>query len=84
MALMSGTEYLRSLERLHPTSYILGQKISNPYEHPLIHPMVMGVARTYDLHHDPEGAKYLVTHNERLADVCSRRCRLENGVLTDS
>lgn len=69
MALMTGTEYLRSLERLHPTAYILGQRVSNPYEHPLIHPMVMGVARTYDLHHDPEGAKYLVTHNERQEPV---------------
>ncbi|MBN2338966.1 MAG: ABC transporter ATP-binding protein [Acidobacteria bacterium] len=35
--------------------------------------------------HERHGLTSLVaTHNERLADVCSRRCRLENGVLTDS
>lgn len=35
--------------------------------------------------HETHGLTSLVvTHNERLADVCSRRCRLENGVLTDS
>lgn len=65
MALMTGAEYLESLTRLHPTAYILGEKISNPYEHPLIHPMVLGVARTYDLEHDPEGATHLASRNER-------------------
>ncbi len=35
--------------------------------------------------HEKHGlTSIIVTHNERLADVCSRRCRLENGVLTDS
>jgi 4-hydroxybutyryl-CoA dehydratase/vinylacetyl-CoA-Delta-isomerase len=65
MALMTGDEYLKSLEKLHPTTYILGEKVANPFNHPLIKPMIMGVARTYDLEHDPEGAKLLVTQNER-------------------
>ena len=65
MALMTGDEYLKSLEKLHPTTYILGEKVANPFDHPLIKPMIMGVARTYDLEHDPEGAKLLVTQNDR-------------------
>lgn len=46
-------------------TYILGEKVANPYEHPLIRPMVMNVARTYELHLDSEGAEYLVTTNGR-------------------
>ena len=35
--------------------------------------------------HEKHGlTSIIVTHNERLADVCSRRCRLENGILADS
>lgn len=35
--------------------------------------------------HEKHGlTSIIVTHNERLADVCSRRCRLENGLLADS
>ena len=34
--------------------------------------------------HETHGlTSIIVTHNERLADICTRRCRLENGVLTD-
>jgi 4-hydroxybutyryl-CoA dehydratase/vinylacetyl-CoA-Delta-isomerase len=65
MALMTGKEYLASLGTLHPTVYILGQKVDNPYDHPLLKPMISGVARTYDLEHDPEGSKYLVTENKQ-------------------
>jgi len=65
MALKTGEEYLKSLEQLHPTTYIMGEKVATPYEHPLIRPMVNGVARTYDLEHDPEGSQLLVTENER-------------------
>ncbi len=64
MALKTGADYLDSLEQLRPTTYILGERVENPYEHPLIRPMVKGVARTYDMEHDSEGARYLVTRNE--------------------
>ena len=47
MALKTSKQYYKSLEGLHPTTYILGQKVENPHEHPLIKHMVASVARTY-------------------------------------
>ena len=64
MALRTKEQYYRSLESLHPTAYILGERVANPYEHPLIKQMLAGVARTYELEHDPEGEKYLVAESE--------------------
>ncbi len=65
MALKTAQQYLESLYSLHPTVYILGEKVANPYDHPLLRPMINGVAKTYDLEHDPEGATHLVDKNER-------------------
>ena len=65
MALKTAEQYLESLYSLHPTVYILGEKVEQPYDHPLLRPMINGVARTYELEHDPEGSKHLVTENDR-------------------
>jgi len=63
MALKTKDQYYESLKKLHPTVYILGEKVENHYEHPLIKHMLAGVAQTYELSHDPEGKEYLVTHS---------------------
>jgi len=49
MALMTMKEYYDSLKALHPTAYILGEKVKDPHSHPLIKHMVAGVAKTFDL-----------------------------------
>ena len=64
MALRTREQYYSSLEKLHPTTYILGEKVANPYEHPLLTQMLAGVAKTYEFEHDPEGAQYLVAQLE--------------------
>ncbi len=64
MALRTREQYYSSLEKLHPTTYILGEKVANPYEHPLLTHMLAGVARTYEFEHDAEGADLLVTQLE--------------------
>ncbi|MFH1032666.1 MAG: 4-hydroxyphenylacetate 3-hydroxylase N-terminal domain-containing protein [Chloroflexota bacterium] len=72
MALKTAPQYLESLKTLHPTAYILGQKVEKTYEHPLIKHMVAGVARTYELENDPEGKKYLVVRSGLANDEVSR------------
>ena len=64
MALRTREQYYSSLEKLHPTTYILGEKVANPYEHPLLTQMLAGVARTYEFEHDPEGSQLMVTQLE--------------------
>lgn len=72
MALKTVEQYYESLQKLHPTTYILGQKVDNPYEHPLIKPMVAGVAKTFDLAHEPEGRKYLVAKSKLIGEEVTR------------
>ena len=72
MALKTKGQYYQSLQKLHPNTYILGQKVDNPYEHPLIKPMVAGVAKTYDLAREPEGRKYLVAKSKLVREEVTR------------
>ncbi len=72
MALKTVEEYYDSLRDLHPTAYILGEKIENPQEHPLIKHMVAGVAETYKLAHDPQGKQHMVARSELIGEEVSR------------
>ena len=65
-------QYYDSLKGLHPTTYILGEKVEDPYEHPLIKHMLAGVAHTYDLAHEPEGKEYLVAESKLIGEEVSR------------
>jgi len=49
MALKTVEQYYESLKDLHPTAYILGEKVENVHEHPLIKHMTAAVAKTYEL-----------------------------------
>jgi len=72
MALMTEEQYYQSLKNLHPVAYILGQRVENPYEHPLIKPMVAGVAQTYALAQEPEGRNHLVSRSSQTGEEVSR------------
>jgi 4-hydroxybutyryl-CoA dehydratase/vinylacetyl-CoA-Delta-isomerase len=72
MALKTAEQYYKSLEGLHPTAYILGEKVENVHEHPLVKHMTAAVAKTYELEHDPEGKKHLVTKSDLIEGEVSR------------
>jgi len=72
MALKTAGQYLKSLESLHPVAYILGEKVENVHEHPLIRHMTAAVARTFELENDPEGKKHLVTKSDLTGEDVSR------------
>ena len=72
MAIRTVEEYYKSLGKLHPTAYILGEKVENVHEHPLIKHMVAAVAKTFEMENDQEGAKLLVTDSDFGKDKVSR------------
>ncbi|NLE08653.1 MAG: 4-hydroxybutyryl-CoA dehydratase [Dehalococcoidales bacterium] len=72
MAIMTKEQYLKSLENVHHNAYILGEKVQNAYEHPLISHMINSVAKTYELSNDPEGKKLLVAKSELIGEDVSR------------
>jgi len=57
MAVKTVEQYYDSLKDLHPTAYILGEKVEN---------------QTYALAHDPEGKKHLVAESKLIGEEVSR------------
>jgi len=72
MALKTAEQYYESLKDLHPTAYILGEKVESVHQHPLIKHMIAAVAKTFELENEPEGKKYLVTESDLSGDEVSR------------
>jgi len=72
MALKTVKQYYESLKDLHPTAYILGEKVENVHQHPLIKHMTAAVAKTYEMENDPEGKKYLVAESDLNGEEVSR------------
>lgn len=54
--MMTKTEYIESLKMLNLELYLLGEKVEDPVEHPMIRPSQNSVAMTYELAEDPEYA----------------------------
>ncbi|MFC1930302.1 4-hydroxyphenylacetate 3-hydroxylase N-terminal domain-containing protein [Chloroflexota bacterium] len=76
MAIKTAEQYYESLKSLHPTAYILGEKVENAYEHPLIKHMTAAVAKTYEMENDSEGKKYLVAESDLGGEEVSRFIKL--------
>jgi 4-hydroxybutyryl-CoA dehydratase / vinylacetyl-CoA-Delta-isomerase len=79
MAIRTVEEYYQSLSKLHPTAYILGEKVDNVHEHPLIKHMVAAVAKTFEMENDPEGSKLLVTDSDLSKEKVSRFVKFYKG-----
>jgi 4-hydroxybutyryl-CoA dehydratase/vinylacetyl-CoA-Delta-isomerase len=76
VAIKTVEQYYKSLEDLHPTAYILGEKVENVHEHPLIKYMTAAVAKTYEVENDPETKKYLVAKSDLTGEEVSRFVKL--------
>jgi len=79
MAIKTPEQYYESLKDLHPTAYILGEKVDKPNEHPLIKHMTAAVAETYKMENDPEGRKFLVAKSDLTGEEVSRFVKFYKG-----
>ncbi|MBA7681508.1 4-hydroxybutyryl-CoA dehydratase/vinylacetyl-CoA-Delta-isomerase [subsurface metagenome] len=80
MALKTVEQYYESLRQVNHTAYILGEKVTNPIDHPLIKGQVAAVAQTYALAQDPEVKELLVGESELIGEEVSRFLRLCESV----
>lgn len=53
MALMTGEQYIDSIQQLKLQVYMFGKLIEHPVDHPILRPSLNSVRMTYDLAHDP-------------------------------
>ncbi len=54
MTINTGQEYIASLRKRKMKVYLLGEKVKDPVDHPIIWPSVNTVAVTYDVANDPK------------------------------
>ncbi|MDT8903127.1 4-hydroxyphenylacetate 3-hydroxylase family protein [Anaeroselena agilis] len=59
MALMTAAQYEESLRKMKFNLYLLGEKVANPVDHPVIRPSLNAVKMTYSLAHDPAHAELM-------------------------
>ena len=62
--LMTAKEYMDSLRRLKLNLYLLGEKVENWVDHPIIRPSINAVAMTYKLAHEPQSAALATAQSE--------------------
>jgi 4-hydroxybutyryl-CoA dehydratase/vinylacetyl-CoA-Delta-isomerase len=80
MVLMTGEEYIESLKNRGPlTIYMLGEKIENPTEHPIIRASINSVALTYDLAHDSVHSDIITANSVLTGNKINRFCHLHNS-----
>ncbi|MFW9909192.1 MAG: 4-hydroxyphenylacetate 3-hydroxylase family protein [Candidatus Thorarchaeota archaeon] len=80
MKLMNGADYIESLRKRGPLKvYMLGEKIENPVDHPIIRASINSVALTYDLAHNPEYADMLTATSSITGSKINRFCHLHQS-----
>jgi 4-hydroxybutyryl-CoA dehydratase/vinylacetyl-CoA-Delta-isomerase len=53
-------EFIESLRQLKRELYVLGEKVQNATEHPILRPSLNALAKTYEMAHDPRYAELFV------------------------
>jgi len=79
MALKTKEEYLQSLERLKPRVYLLGERIENVVEHPVVRPSINSVAKTYELAHDPRYRELMTAQSNLTGQTINRFTHLHQN-----
>lgn len=80
MTLMNGAEYIESLRKRGPLNvYMLGEKIENLVDHPIIRASINSVALTYDLAHDEEFREVMTVMSSITGKTINRFCHLHQS-----
>ncbi len=80
MALKTVQQYYDSLRQVRHTAYILGEKVDDFIDHPLIRGQMAAVAQTYALAQDPEGKKLLVADSKVIGGKVNRFLHLYESI----
>ncbi|MFC1995497.1 4-hydroxyphenylacetate 3-hydroxylase N-terminal domain-containing protein [Chloroflexota bacterium] len=72
MALKTGEDYKRSLEKMKTVVYVRGEKVDEFYDHPCLKPAVETVAVGYDLAHNPHHTSCTVAVSQLTREIVNR------------
>ncbi len=79
MALMTGKQYEDSLRKMKFKVYLMGEKVGNPVDHPIIRPSMNSVKMTYELAHDPAHEDLMTTKSSLDGKKVNRFCHLHQS-----
>jgi 4-hydroxybutyryl-CoA dehydratase/vinylacetyl-CoA-Delta-isomerase len=79
MALMTGKQYEDSLRKMKFKVYLMGEKVDNPVDHPIIRPSMNSVKMTYELAHDPQHEDLMTTKSSLDGKKVNRFCHLHQN-----
>ena len=72
MPLMTGDEYVRSLQKIKMKIFLFGEEIDNPVGNPILQPAVNSVKATYDLAQNPEYADLMTATSSLTGEKINR------------
>jgi 4-hydroxybutyryl-CoA dehydratase/vinylacetyl-CoA-Delta-isomerase len=80
LVLLTGEEYLESLQKREPlTIYLMGQKVDDPINHPIIRASINSIALTYDLAQRPEYQEIMTAESILTGNTINRFCHLHTS-----
>ena len=79
MALKTADDYLNSLRKLDLRVYLLGEKVADPVDHPIIRPSVNSVAKTYELALNEEHSDLMTATSNLTSEKVNRFCHLHQS-----
>lgn len=77
--MMTSKEYEESLRRMNLNVYLMGEKIDNPVDHPIIRPSMRSVAMTYELAQKPEYQELMTATSNLTGKRINRFCHLHQS-----
>jgi 4-hydroxybutyryl-CoA dehydratase/vinylacetyl-CoA-Delta-isomerase len=80
MPLMNGNQYRKSLRNRRPLRvFFNGERLKEPYDHPVIRASINTVALTYDLAHDPKYSDIMTAVSALTGKTINRFCHLHQS-----
>jgi len=77
--LKTAEQYEKSLRNLHLKIYLMGERIDNPVDHPIIRPSMNSVKMTYALAHDPLHTDLMTATSHLSGKTVNRFCHLHQS-----
>lgn len=79
MPMMTPGQYEESLRKMRFSLYLMGEKVENPVDHPIIRPSMNSVKMTYALAHNPEYADLMTAKSHLTGKTINRFCHLHQS-----
>ncbi|MBQ9509542.1 MAG: 4-hydroxyphenylacetate 3-hydroxylase family protein [Bacteroidales bacterium] len=77
--MMTKEQYIESLRKMNLKVYLMGEKIENPVDHPMIRPSMNSVAMTYELAEKEEYKDIMTATSNLTGKTINRFCHLHQS-----